>query len=492
MKKKIVLLAVILIMTLCGCESILKSKVSYIENDIMSENLKTTLKDCYQQNGDSVSINLVSFESEIAPIKILALQNLYGLQNIDIAEYKEKYNPYKYSIEKTIYKKEDLVLVEQLTSDSSEEDFFDAYYAGEKINDDNLKEIVSEQYNKYVGSSYNLVSEEIYRYINCKYAGKEENTEKEIIQNKVYECINRQVENEGLDTTPEGLTELRSALAFLNIENDNSQNEKIKELYSSFVAEPNEKMMIFSMDICLEYYSHIISYMRELLEIEEGADLFCKQAEEGKEIYREVIYDVTSPKNFDLYITALCYIDEKIDTDKYDALKQLFIQIQNNTNLKDYSGVYYLNHAAKLLGIDMGISTVAAEENENSYYYMLLSGNKREFKELYRENGTIQELLYACDCSKNSKEKKEVLKKISILDYENETDFAMLLNLYVINMLENELMTPKIKNTIETYIKNSECVYGYAKTGNVYDFRTSVYDTNILYLLNGGEDIGLR
>ena len=33
--------------------------------------------------------------------------------------------------------------------------------------------------------------------------------------------------------------------------------------------------------------------------------------------------------------------------------------------------------------------------------------------------------------------------------------------------------------------------FGYEIDG-AYDFRTSVYYTNILYILNGGNDIGLR
>lgn len=175
-----------------------------------------------------------------------------------------------------------------------------------------------------------------------------------------------------------------------------------------------------------------------------------------------------------------------------EFLTQLYIQIRDNVNTDDYESIFYLSLAARYLGIDAGISNVDANETEKNYYYLLLSGIDREFEELYKEGGSIQELLYACDCSDESAEKIELLKQIDIFDYVEEEDFAVLLNLYVISMIENALMTESLSAMIIEYIEQSACEYGYTQNDGAYDFRTSVYDTNILYLLNGGEDIGLR
>lgn len=71
-----------------------------------------------------------------------------------------------------------------------------------------------------------------------------------------------------------------------------------------------------------------------------------------------------------------------------------------------------------------------------------------------------------------------------------------------INIIDNNIMnnefsqtldsiTDEISEKIKSYIENHLGEFGYEIDG-AYDFRTSVYYTNILYILNGGNDIGLR
>ena len=71
-----------------------------------------------------------------------------------------------------------------------------------------------------------------------------------------------------------------------------------------------------------------------------------------------------------------------------------------------------------------------------------------------------------------------------------------------INIIDNNIMnnefsqtldsiTDEISEKIKSHIENHLGEFGYEIDG-AYDFRTSAYYTNILYILNGGNDIGLR
>lgn len=489
MKKIKGMLLVGLLCICSGCGS--KEELSYIENNCLSDNFEVTLKDAYVQNNEVSSIQLVSLENETAPIKMLALQNLYQLQEVDVSNYNEKNNEYKFAIEKSIYEKKNYVPVEKLTNQSAEEDFFEAYYVSELLKDEALKSEISQKYSIYPGSTYDILSEEIFQFLNSQYAGKEDPAEKENVQKKVYGYIDQTMKEDMIDVAPESLSNLFASLAYLVNNQDVSKNQQIQQLYGDFITEYNEKKMIFDVDICTAYYARCISCMRELLNQQNEKDFFYEQALAGKELYMGVTYDITSPKNFAMYVVGLCF-GEEIEKTQYDTLKNIFTQIENATNPNDYMAIYYLRLAAERMNIEFKMGNVPAVENETSYYYMLLSNTKRNFDDLYQEDGGIEALLYACDCSLESSRKTKLLKNISIFEYENEIEFPMLLNLYVVNMKENNLLDEKTANAIKEYIGNRECDYGYARSGQAYDFRTSVYYTNILYLLDGGMDYGLR
>lgn len=490
MKKKKALLLVLLLFLYSGCGN--EKQLNYIDNDVMNKNFKETLKDAYVQSEEISSVQLMSLETELAPIKMLSLQNLYGLQNVEIEKYKEKYNEYKFSIEKSIYLKENHIALELLTNQSIEEDFYDAYYVSEWLNDKQLRELITQRYHVYTGSSYESLSEEVYRFLNSQYAEREDASEKEKVQQKVYEYIEQKVEEDVIDVTVDGLTDMLASLAFLSNSKDSTMNTQVQSLYEDFINEDNEESMLFDMDISMAYYARCISYMRNILNIQAEEDFFYQQAMKGNDLYMGVTYDVTSPKNFAMYVMGLCFNEEKIKEEQYDTLSNLFVQIQNTINPNDYMSMYYLKLAARLLNIDFKMDTVSAMNDEKSYYYLLLTNTKLNFDDLYYENEGIETLLYACDCSTESSEKISLLKDISILDYQNKTEFPMLLNLYVVNMVKNDLLDEEKEEAILEFIQSKECDYGYAEEAEAYDFRTSVYYTNILYLLNGGNDYGLR
>lgn len=83
----------------------------------------------------------------------------------------------------------------------------------------------------YTGSSYESISEEVYHFLNSQFSGKEDAAEKVRVQQKVYECIEQKVEEDVIDVTVEGLTDLLSSLAFLSYNQDNTKNNQIKSLY---------------------------------------------------------------------------------------------------------------------------------------------------------------------------------------------------------------------------------------------------------------------
>lgn len=86
---------------------------------------------------------------------------------------------------------------------------------------------------------------------------------------------------------------------------------------------------------------------------------------------------------------------------------------------------------------------------------------------------------------------KKKLENIDIFSYKKEDEFGTLLNLYVCDLKKYDIITDEISKKIKAYIERNSGEFGYEVDG-AYDFRTSVYYTNILYILNGGEDIGLR
>ena len=152
--------------------------------------------------------------------------------------------------------------------------------------------------------------------------------------------------------------------------------------------------------------------------------------------------------------------------------------------------MYYLKLAAKLLQKESPeIEKVAGEEG---YYYALCTGEREAFESIYDEKDDPMNVLAAIECSAESPKKRKVLETISIFDYVEEEDFAVLLNRYVLCKLENKCLSEDEKQQICEWIDNRKCEFGYSTYGGGYDFRTSAYYANILYVLDGGEDVGLR
>ena len=126
------------------------------------------------------------------------------------------------------------------------------------------------------------------------------------------------------------------------------------------------------------------------------------------------------------------------------------------------------------------------------YYYDLCTGERESFESIYDEKDDPMNVLAAIECSVESLKKRRALDGIAIFDYKEEEDFAVLLNRYVLCKLENKCLAEDEKQYIGEFIESPKCEFGYSTYGGGYDFRSSAYYANILYVMDGGEDIGLR
>ena len=265
----------------------------------------------------------------------------------------------------------------------------------------------------------------------------------------------------------------------------------MKKIYEKFTSYSNERYVLFDMDAVFEDYIWIIKIIESETNISNSKDLFHSMDSKKIEANKGVIYQISTPYNLACFVTALAYHNKDISDNVARNLKIIFQQLESSVSNDNYRDIYYLKQVADFLNIDYAILAKSEEEIDNTYYSLLLYDKEVEIEDFSsNENSTVELLACANVCKKNNKVKKK-LQNINIFSYENEDEFGTILNLYVCDLKKYDIITDEISEKIKSYIENHLGEFGYEIDG-AYDFRTSVYYTNILYILNGGNDIGLR
>ena len=423
-------------------------------------------------------------------LKTLSLYNLCDIGYMGDMEFKGELNAYRCSIETSIQCSSNKVLVYLLSNDATEEEFYEAYRVASSIKDEQLKKKIIGEYEKRIPMSNNTLADKVYLHLNAKHLQRGEPSDTETIASSVVSYVRSYMLAEYLDTTFDALSDLMACISFIQYADIHSEDELLKDLHDYYIEENNERIMLFEPEISFEYYCRIIKMLREHLEITAINDLFRKLANEQAELYSGLSYDVTTAKNFTMYVVALSFSDISVGKDHLLLMKNIYQQIYAETSMTDYSSIFYLNIAGRYLGMEP--IQVPVNEEIKSVYYLWVTGQKAGFHELYSEGSEIVETLMVCDASFESKQRNDILNEIDIFSYVDEEGFSHILNLYVCIMSNSGLLSSEIRTDISEYIQNAECDFGYRENSGGYDFRASVYFTNIKYILEGGTDIGLR
>lgn len=481
-----------------GCNS----GINKINNSVMYEKFENTLSTYYSEFEDSSnSINIYSDLSEISSIKTLAMQNLFGLRNIDCKNFLEENNYYIFSLEKSIYENKNYLNLNLLNNNSTEEDYFEAYYVAFKLNDSDLKNRIADKYDKYTGSHYDSASEKIYHYLNQKYLLNTDKNNKQI-SNLVKENISYYLQQSYFDIDADSLSNICACLCYLYFTKDNVNNysEQLLSMLETYINEYNEKYMIFYDDVCFKTYLRSIYYLLELTNKEvESEDILYTLAQKGKILYKGVTYDINSCYNLATYVTALVYSDNTITELHLQTLKQLYEQMLPTVDQNNYKDLYYMKYTASLLNINFGNNSfysIDEFEDKNYYLYKIFQKEYDSTSHIDANHIKDEELINAlsmADISTDKNKIKDIIQNIDIMEYENDEDFYVILNLYVAVSQKYNLLSSETKNEIINFINNSKNEFGYVVNNTQsYDFRISVYYTNILYLLSGGYDYGFR
>lgn len=460
-----------------------------IESNVMTAEFSDTLDSYYSDNGDDLELEIYSAEPSVSPLKMIALCNYLDERNEDILQLDEEENAFRFEIEKSLYKKENCIDTKKLDSNASLSDFYHAIYVANKINDAELFEEVKGLYEEH---NWNEISQidMIYKEIIENYCGHTTSVSE---LEGVVQYVSSVAGDEQISIDFESLDKLKACIQYLIITDNNICVEDAKKIYELYTRKSNERYIIFDMDIVFEDYLWIINLLKEYTEIKTTSDLFREVYEEDVKMYEGVTYQITSPLNFACFVTGLAYQNRPISDNLYRNLEIIFEQIETEVSEEDYRDIYYLKYTADLLNIDYKIPAKQKSEISNDYYSLSLYNKEISSDEYIKENDAddVMVILSCADVCLKSDDLKEKIKNIDILSYSDENEFGMLLNLYTCVMLEYDTMTESKSEDIKNYIQSNKGMFGYEVDG-AYDFRTSIYYTNIMYMLDGGEDIGLR
>lgn len=487
MKKKAILGSIIIVSIILIF--IIKNKntpnINIIDNNIMNNEFSQTL-DSYYSDDEDFEIEIYSAEPTKSALKTISLYNYIHKKDDEILNLEEKENEFRFQVEKSIYLKSNYIDLNQLNDKSNLSDFYYAVYVSNYIGDNKSITAIKNKYKNYKQKTNSQV-DEIYDKIIKYYLYGDVPAKNGEIEKKLKEIS----EEESISIDHQSLTSLLAYVQYALISNDEDSIDNMKKIYEKFTSYSNERYVLFDMDAVFEDYIWIIKIIESETNISNSKDLFHSMDSKKIEANKGVIYQISTPYNLACFVTALAYQDKDISDNVARNLKIIFQQLESSVSNDNYRDIYYLKQVADFLNIDYAILAKSEEEIDNTYYSLLLYDKEVEIEDFSsNENSTVELLACANVCKKNNKVKKK-LQNINIFSYENEDEFGTILNLYVCDLKKYDIITDEISEKIKSYIENHLGEFGYEIDG-AYDFRTSVYYTNILYILNGGNDIGLR
>lgn len=462
------------------------TKINIIHNNVIKKEFSQTL-DSYYSDDEDFEIEIYSAEPTKSALKTIALYNYINKKDDKILELKEKENKFRFQVEKSIYLKSNCIDLTQLDDKSTLSDFYYAVYSSNYIGDNKSLTAIKNKYENY--SNWKTTSEidRIYDEIIKYYLYGNIPTKSSEIEKKLKEVS----EEEVISIDYESLNSLIAYIQYAIITNDEDSINNMKKIYEKFTSYSNERYVLFDMDAVFEDYIWIIKLIENKLDVSNSKDLFHSMDTKKIDANKGVIYQISSPCNLACFVTALAYQNKDISDNVARNLKIIFQQLESSVSSDNYRDEYYLKYVADFLNIDYAIPAKSEDEIDNTYYSLLLYDKDVDIKQFKSyENSTIELLASANVCKKNNIVKKK-LENINIFLYTKEDEFGTLLNLYVCDLKKYDIITDEISKKIKSYIESNSGEFGYEVDG-AYDFRTSVYYTNILYILNGGEDIGLR
>ncbi len=485
---KYLIMWMLLAICMTGCGN--QTGFRYLSYSKLPDGLTESAKAIYTESGESINIQIASCDKCISPLKMVSIQNLYNLHNLNLSELVEENNTFRFSVEKSIYENKDYVLINELSDESYEEDYFEAYYAATYIKNNSLKEKIDAKYSEFTGDEKQDIRENIYQYLNHYFQTGERGTDEADIQKEVYRILAEESIDKYTNIYIDDLLDTKAAVAYMFFCGNNTKQKELKKIYQKYQQDCNQKRYVLDMDFCLEDYTQVLYFLMGLLNVNEKNDWLFTCAQNTEILYQPVIYDYLSPQNFASYMMLLSYTNTKLTMEQYETLQSIYEQILEKTDLTSYKGLYYLKLAAELLNIDG--PQLEPHTVEKDYFYYLYTGERGSFDIMYDAKDGTMDILDAIECSETSSDKVKILDDISIFDYEQAEDFAVLLNQYVLCKLDNGCLSKNEKKEIRDYIYDQRCELGFRSYNGGYDFRTSVYYANILYILDGGEDVGLR
>lgn len=488
MKKKLIL-EILLIVGIIMLFTIIKKRnttnINIIHNNVIKNEFSQTL-DSYYSDDEDFEIEIYSAEPTKSALKTITLYNYINKKDAEILKLNEKENIFRFQVEKSIYLKSNCIDLSKLDDKSTLSDFYYAAYLSNYIKDNKSLKIIR---NKYEKSNKKNISEKekIYDEIIKYYLYGNITTKRRGIEKKLKEVS----EEEVINIDYESLNRLIAYVQYAIISNDEDSINYMKKIYEKFTSYSNERYALFDMDAVFEDYIWIIRLIENKIGVSAPKDLFHSMYIKKIDADKGILYQISSPYNLACFVTALAYQNKDISDNVARNLKIIFQQLERNISSDNCRDEYYLKYVADFLNIDYIIPVKSADEVDNTYYSLLLYDKDVDIKEFTSdENSTLELLAGAYVCKKDDIVKKK-LENIDIFSYKKEDEFGTLLNLYVCDLKKYDIITDEISKKIKAYIERNSGEFGYEVDG-AYDFRTSVYYTNILYILNGGEDIGLR
>lgn len=462
------------------------TNINIIHNNVIKSEFSQTL-DSYYSDDEDFEIEIYSAEPTKSALKTIALYNYINKKDDKILNLKEKENIFRFQVEKSIYLKSNCIDLTQLDNKSTLSDFYYAVYTSNYIKDNKSLTALKNKYENYSNwkstSEIDRIYDEIIKYYLYGNIPKKSSE----IEKKLKEVS----EEEVISIDYESLNSLIAYIQYAIISSNEDSINSMKKIYKKFTSYNNERYVLFDMDAVFENYVWIIKLIENKIDVSTPKDLFHKMDTKKIDAYKGVIYQISSPYNLACFVTALAYQNKDISDNVARNLKIIFQQLESSVSSDNYRDEYYLKYVADFLNIDYAIPAKLEDEIDNTYYSLLLYDKDVDIKEFKSdENSTIELLASANVCKKNNIVKKK-LENMDIFLYEKEDEFGTLLNLYVCDLKKYDIITDEISKKIKSYIDSNSGEFGYEVDG-AYDFRTSVYYTNILYILNGGEDIGLR